>query len=84
MNLEEIIQALRSIINMVVGYRHLILNSADKITGTGSYKYREEDGEDYGVYKFQVVDKKKNKILVYYENILPSGLAEGYEIWVKK
>jgi len=63
---------------------NLSLNSADKITGTGSYKYREEDGEDYGVYKFQVVDKKQNKILVYYENILPSGLAEGYEMWVRK
>lgn len=61
---------------------NLSLNSADRITGTGSYKYR--IGEDYGVYKFQVVDSKKKKILIYYENILPSGLAEGYEIWEKK
>ncbi len=54
------------------------LNSTDKITGTGSYQY--PDREDYGVYKFQVVDKMKNRILVYYENILPSGLAEGWKI----
>jgi hypothetical protein len=60
----------------------LSLNSADKITGTGSYKY--QAGQDYGIYRFQVVDKARKRILVYYENILPSGLAEGYEIWEKK
>jgi hypothetical protein len=61
---------------------NLSLSSADKITGTGSYKY--QTSQDYGIYRFQVVDKAHKKILVYYENILPSGLAEGYEIWEKK
>lgn len=58
------------------------LNSADKITGTGSYQY--QTAQDYGIYKFQVIDKTKKRILVYYKNVLPSGLAEGYEIWEKK
>jgi hypothetical protein len=59
----------------------LNLNTVDRITGTGSYKY--EGKEDYGIYEFQVVGDNKD-ILVYYKNIFPSGLAEGYEIWVKK
>jgi hypothetical protein len=58
---------------------NLTLNSADKITGSGSYRY--EENEDYGTYNFQVIDREKKRLLVYYENILPSGLAEGYEIW---
>ncbi|NCT74342.1 MAG: hypothetical protein GXC78_07435 [Chitinophagaceae bacterium] len=58
---------------------NITLNNADLISGIGSYKYKMAD--DYGTYKIQVIDKTRNRILVYYQNIIPSGLAEGYEIW---
>lgn len=57
------------------------LNTIDRITGTGSYKYKNK--EDYGIYEFQVIGEDKD-ILMYYKNVFPSGLAEGYEIWKKK
>ena len=57
----------------------LNINSANKMTGSGSYKYANRD--DFGKYEFQVDEENTNRIIVNYRNTLPSGLAEGYEIW---
>lgn len=57
------------------------LNLANKMIGTGSYKYVQKD--DYGKYEFQIDEENKNRIIVSYENTIPSGLSKGYEIWKK-
>ncbi len=57
----------------------LNLNLANKMTGMGSYKYAGKD--DFGKYDFQVDEENTRRIIVYYKNTIPSGLAEGYEIW---
>lgn len=57
----------------------LNLNTANKMTGTGSYKYFFRD--DFGRYEFQIDEQNPKRIIVNYWNTLPSGLAEGYEIW---
>lgn len=57
------------------------LNTANKMIGSGSYKYSNID--DFGKYEIQVDDENNNRIIVNYKNTLPSGLAEGYEIWEK-
>ena len=57
------------------------LNLGNKMIGTGSYKYIQTD--DYGKYEFQVDEDDNNRIVVSYENTIPSGLANGYEIWEK-
>lgn len=59
----------------------LNLNSANKMTGSGSYKYVHKN--DFGKYEFQVDEENAERIIVNYRNTLPSGLAEGYEIWEK-
>jgi len=55
------------------------LNPANKMTGSGSYKYSNLD--DFGKYEIHVDDEDNNRIIVNYKNTLPSGLAQGYEIW---
>ena len=57
----------------------LTLNKSNTTTGSGNYKYIEQD--DYGIYSFQVNANDKDEILVTYKNTIPSGLAEGYEKW---
>ncbi len=59
----------------------LNLNNIDRVRGTGSYKYKGKD--DCGSYEIMTIGTNLD-ILVYYKNILPSGLAEGYEIWTRK
>jgi len=60
----------------------LNLNLANKMTGAGSFKYRNRD--DFGKFEFQVDDQNPGRIIVSYINTIPSGLAEGYEVWVKR
>lgn len=60
----------------------LNLNLANKMTGSGTYKYLNKD--DFGKYEFQIDDENPNRIIVSYWNTVPSGLAEGYEIWEKE
>jgi hypothetical protein len=59
----------------------LNLNLANRMIGMGSYKYARKD--DFGKYEFQVDEENTRRIIVYYKNTIPSGLAEGYEIWEK-
>ncbi|HEV8083571.1 MAG TPA: hypothetical protein VGP55_10235 [Chitinophagaceae bacterium] len=57
------------------------LNLANKMTGVGSYKYFNRD--DFGKFDFQIDEQNLNRIIAKYENTIPSGLSEGYEIWEK-
>lgn len=57
----------------------LIFTSAN--AGTGNYKY--ENKYDFGIYNFQIDPENKKRILVYYQNTIPSGISEGYQIWEK-
>ena len=59
----------------------LNLNLANKMTGSGSYKYLNRD--DFGKFEFQIDEQNLDRIIVSYINTIPSGLAEGYEIWTK-
>jgi len=59
----------------------LNLNLANKMTGSGSYKYFNRN--DFGKFEFQVDEQNFDRILVSYANTIPSGLAEGYEVWTK-
>jgi len=49
------------------------LNPANKMTGSGSYKYSNLD--DFGKYEIHVDDEDNNRIIVNYKNTLLSGLA---------
>lgn len=51
-------------------------------TGSGTYSYMEK--HDYGTYSFQIREQDYNKIIVKYQNVVPSGIVEGYEVWQKK
>lgn len=57
----------------------LNLNLANKQVGSGSYKYQSKN--DYGKLDFQVNNETNNEIVVSYKNTIPTGMAEGYEIW---
>jgi hypothetical protein len=59
----------------------LNLNLANKMTGSGSYKYL--DRNDFGKFEFQIDEQNLGRIIISYINTIPSGLAEGYEIWIK-
>lgn len=69
-------------INKIKSMVTLNLNLANRMTGSGSYKYLDRD--DIGKFEFQVDEQDKNRIIVYYVNTIPSGLAEGYEIWERR
>jgi len=38
---------------------------------------------DLGSYQLQVDNINRKVLYVYYKNMIPNGLAEGYEIWEK-
>src|SRR5690606_37853728 len=59
----------------------ICLNQQNRYIGTGIYQYLDKD--DVGKYELQVNMTDKTKVYIYYENILPNGLARGYEIWQK-
>lgn len=56
--------------------------------GSGIYQYLKKIGNykmpDLGAYKIQIDTSNKNSIYVYYANLVPNGLASGYEVWTKK
>ncbi|MCK6649583.1 MAG: hypothetical protein L6Q66_08005 [Bacteroidia bacterium] len=63
-------------------YVNLNLVLTSNFSGEGHYKYIGSD--DIGIYKFQIDPENNDRILVYYKNTIPSGAAEGYEIWVRE
>ena len=54
----------------------------------GNYQYMSKIGgkhlTDLGEYNVQLDELNYNRLFVFYKNIIPSGLAEGYEIWERK
>jgi len=54
--------------------------------GSGHYQYiskKKPEGilPDIGYFRIQVDTLDPNKLYVFHKNIIPSGLAEGYETW---
>ena len=66
----------------------ICLDKTNPKTGTGTYQYLEKkqgyEMPDLGTYAIQVDSKNTNIVFVYYSNIIPNGLARGYEIWIKQ
>jgi len=54
----------------------------DLNTGSGTYQYK--NFKVYGTYLLHISPLEPNKIIISFKNIIPSGIAEGYEIWEKK
>lgn len=65
----------------------ICLDKTNPNTGTGTYQYLEKkpgfEMPDLGTYVIQVDNKSTDEVFVYYSNIVPNGLARGYEIWKK-
>lgn len=64
------------------------LDPINPLVGVGCYQYIEKkEGfkmPDMGSYKIQVDSISKGKLFVFHENLLPSGVEYGYEIWEKR
>jgi low affinity Fe/Cu permease len=66
----------------------IFLDQTNPSYGLGSYQYIHKtkgyEMPDFG--KLELIRDKvdKEKIYIYYKNIVPSGLAEGYEVWENK
>lgn len=64
----------------------ITLDNTNEMQGKGTYQYTKSTDNklpNLGTYEIQVDELDKSKIYVYYKNTIPSGLAEGYEIWKK-
>jgi ABC-type transport system involved in multi-copper enzyme maturation permease subunit len=59
------------------------LNRSNPKTGTGIYQYINKTEPDLGIYDIQVDKNCNDRIYVKYSNVIPSGNAQGYEIWEK-
>jgi hypothetical protein len=54
----------------------------DLNSGDGTYQYK--NFEVFGTYSLHISPLEPNKIIIGFKNIIPSGIAEGYEIWEKR
>ena len=64
----------------------IFIDTSNRKLGSGIYQYTSKfDGPvDFGTY-IMYVDELDHRILyVFHKNILPSGIAVGYEVWVKQ
>lgn len=64
------------------------LDTINTTQGKGTYSYyRRNDSNlpDNGTYEIQIENCKSSRVTlyVYYKNTIPTGAAEGYEIWEK-
>ena len=59
----------------------ITLDSTNEMQGKGTYQYTNR--RDLGTYEVQIDKINTKRIYLYYKNTIPSGLAEGYEIWEK-
>jgi hypothetical protein len=64
------------------------INQTDNKQGIGHYQYVKKEPNkimpDLGTFHLQVDTLNANKLYIFHNNLIPSGLAEGYEVWVKK
>jgi len=66
----------------------IFLDQTNPSFGSGTYQYLHKstgyEMPDFG--KWELIRDKvdKEKIYIYYKNIAPSGLAEGYEVWQRQ
>ena len=66
----------------------IFLDQTNPSFGSGTYQYLHKrkgfEMPDFG--KWELIRDKvdKEKIYIYYKNIAPSGLAEGYEVWERQ
>lgn len=65
----------------------ICLDRTNPKIGTGNYQYVEKkegyEMPDLGTYTIQVDNNNADRLYVYYSNVIPNGLAKGYEIWEK-
>jgi hypothetical protein len=61
----------------------LFAEENDANIGIGHYQYLDKPIADFGTNTFHVDQKNGNRLYVYSKNVVPSGLAEGLEIWKK-
>lgn len=65
----------------------ICLDKTNPKIGVGAYQFLEKSNgyeiPDLGTYTIQVDTKNTDKIYIYFSNIIPNGLAKGYEIWTK-
>jgi len=64
----------------------IFLDQTNPNHGSGIYQYTKlKDSNiqsiDFGKYELNRDIVNKRRLIIYYTNIVPSGLAEGYEIW---
>lgn len=68
---------------------HIQLNIENSKIGKGTFQYVKKEQKytglmpDLGSYQLQVDNINRKVLYVYYKNMIPNGLAEGYEIWEK-
>lgn len=59
----------------------IYLDQTNSGEGNGNYQYSTKSKTDIGNYRVLADTQVSNKLIVYYKNMIPSGLAEGYEVW---
>jgi hypothetical protein len=63
------------------------LDKTNPKIGHGVYQYISKkhccEMPDLGIYKIQLDTLNSDRLFVYYSNVVPNGLARGYEIWTK-
>ncbi len=63
----------------------IFLDKTNKYQGIGNYQYTKTTLEvDIGTYTLHVNELDKKRLYIFHQNILPSGLSVGYEVWVKQ
>jgi len=64
------------------------LDATNPTEGKGVYQYLSKKPgyrlPDIGYFQLQVDTLNPNKLYLYHNNLVPSGLAQGLEIWVKQ
>lgn len=69
---------------------HFFINQTNPKIGTGHYQYISKKEQykntmpDIGHYEIQVDETNAKRIYLFHHNLIPSGLADGYEIWERQ
>jgi hypothetical protein len=66
---------------------YLNLDKVNPYSGVGTYQYKQKKQDykmpDMGTFRIQFDTVSKNRLFVFHNNLVPSGIAAGYEIWQK-